>query len=525
MKADRAAIWISILLFSALSIWMAVASKGFLEADDITHYLARRFALDRPVHFVGVWNRPLCVILYCIPAKIGGVLATRFMTLGLVMLTLWLTILIAKELKIARASLVTIFFLSQPLLFAHSFAALTEIPFAMLLAGMMYAYIRKWPALLAALAAISPLARPEGFGILFLVAITLLCHRKWYWIALLPLGITIWSVAGWVLYGRPTDYAWYTWLAHNWPYSPESAYGARTPSWQKPGYFIAILPAIIGPFAFPLIWIGAYQLLSIKSKWVPLPGSPSSGRDEIPKSDSSLPRLDLPSNGTLDYSQSTGRYLSDHPARCRVFVALIPLGILIVHSLLWTFGKMASNGEPRYMLIAAPFWAILAAQGWTWVSEYLKLKNPLRWPVLGVIAVLIANRSYPCFPLGIYPDDQLAGKVCDWLKAQSDLKADYPRLSASLPQVFMQLDIDPIDKSRVVTSSKPTASNPPAGVILVWDDIYSQTNSNREYCISREDLIAGGWQPIHMISVGNRESVIFISPENIAGIPTKLPTR
>ena len=46
----------------------------------------------------------------------------------------------------------------------------------------------------------------------------------------------------------------------------------------------------------------------------------------------------------------------DHESRCRALVAFLPLMILVVHSLLYRPGRMASNGEPRYMLVVAPFW-------------------------------------------------------------------------------------------------------------------------------------------------------------------------
>ena len=46
-----------------------------------------------------------------------------------------------------------------------------------------------------------------------------------------------------------------------------------------------------------------------------------------------------------------------------VLTAAIPLGVLLVHSLLYRLGKMASYGEPRYLLVVPPFWAALSAGG------------------------------------------------------------------------------------------------------------------------------------------------------------------
>jgi len=44
-------------------------------------------------------------------------------------------------------------------------------------------------------------------------------------------------------------------------------------------------------------------------------------------------------------------------------IAVIPFLILFAHSVIYALGLMASNGELRYMLIVAPFWALLAARG------------------------------------------------------------------------------------------------------------------------------------------------------------------
>jgi hypothetical protein len=49
-------------------------------------------------------------------------------------------------------------------------------------------------------------------------------------------------------------------------------------------------------------------------------------------------------------------FVNDHRARCEVLIAVIPIGVLVVHSLLYWRGLMASNGELRYMLTVAPFW-------------------------------------------------------------------------------------------------------------------------------------------------------------------------
>src|SRR5690242_9950560 len=45
LRADFVPILLSVLIFSAASIWCAIKSDGFLEADSLTHYLYARFAI------------------------------------------------------------------------------------------------------------------------------------------------------------------------------------------------------------------------------------------------------------------------------------------------------------------------------------------------------------------------------------------------------------------------------------------------------------------------------------------------
>src|SRR5690242_14915984 len=80
-RAERFAILLSICIFSALSLWAAITSTGFLEADGCTHYLYARFAFQEPHYFVNVWGRPICTAIYSIPALLAGRLGVRGMSL------------------------------------------------------------------------------------------------------------------------------------------------------------------------------------------------------------------------------------------------------------------------------------------------------------------------------------------------------------------------------------------------------------------------------------------------------------
>jgi len=476
--SERRSLWIAVAVYVALSIWMAIASHGFLEADGITHYLLRRFAFHQPLNLVGVWGRPLCVLLYAIPSGFGGLIGTRLMSLALVLVMAALTFHATRRTNVARPVFAVLFLLTQPLLFAHSFSELTEVPFATLMIGMFIAYERRWFALLAVLAAIAPLGRPEGFGLLVVTGAALLLHRRWIDVLILPLGLIAWSYAGWRVFGGPHEYAWYQWLQHNWPYSPDSMYGSGSLL-----RFVGVLPAVTGPIGFGFLWIGFWQLLK----------SPLKG--------------------------FIRRWTSDHAFRCRTLVALVPLGVLVIHSILWRLGKMASNGEPRYMLIAAPFWAMAAASGLEWCVERF------RWRSLGALFILAgalpiaANIAYPAFPLKAQDDDRLAADIARWMKDHPQTVHDYPRLAAAMPHVMMLLDRDRLNSAQCCDWSKTVVANPPPGVLMVFDPVYSQFNSNTEYCISEKLLLEHGWRRVATINEGGKTASVYLSPLPSPGTP------
>ena len=477
--SDRFVLVLAMLLYATLSAWMAVASKGFLEADGITHYLARRFALTQPLHLVDVWSRPLCVLLYCVPARLGGLTGTRLMSCALVLATVPLVIASARRLGLARPAWAGLFLLTEPLLFAHSFSELTEVPFALLLLAMFYAYQRRWFWLVAALAAVAPLGRPEGFGLIAVAFVAVVLHRRWWWAGLLPLGILGWEWAGWHVFGSPHAYPWYAWLKHNWPYSPDSTYGHGNVLWLT-----AVLPAVVGPVAFGCVAFGVPALVG------------------PPRSDGAWRRV-----------------FADHVDRCRVLAVLVPLGVLAAHSLLWATGKMASNGEPRYLLVPAPFWAVLAAAGLEQLASEFRWRRPAAWIAVNAALAVVANLLYPCFPLGPQDDDRLADRAVAWIGAHPDVRERYPKLIAWEPHLFLRLDADKIGPG-APDPSQTNVKAAPAGTLLIWDSIYGLFNSDQNYCVPRAMLDASGWRRVATFTVGKHDMGVYLSPQDAAGRTT-----
>ena len=445
----------SIAVFSLLSITMAICSKAFLEGDACSHYLAAQAAFANPAYLVSVWDRPFCTGIYMLPAHFFGRLGVRFTSLSLAISISVITREIAKGQGWRWPSLALLFLLAQPLVFLHSFSELTELPFALLISLGFLAYQRRQFFWMALIIGITPLSRPEGFGFSGLALLALLLHRRWWWAAVLVLPVLLWDLAGWKIYGCAGP--WWRWLPDHWPWGKDSVY--------QPGpllYFVSVMPAVASPFIFPATVAGA---------WLCLVGTKLSG-----------------------LSRWISNALSDHRRRCEILIAVLPLLILIGHSLLYWRGKMASNGEVRYMLVVAPFWALLSARGWVWIFQQLDWKQPLLWAALAATLPVLVNRAWTVLPMGDGPDWVEAQHISDWYNTGT-LQKQYPYLEISHPGLNYWLKIDP-ESGRIREWKKSVIDVCPPGTLLIWDRIGATFNSDSSRCIPLDEIRKAGWKPL-----------------------------
>ena len=479
-RRDRFSLLLAIAIFSSLSLLASFWSQGFSEADGCTHYLYARFAFAAPYYFVNVWGRPLVTAIYSIPAVLGNRFGVRTCSLLLAIGCALVARQIARALEDRRATLAAIFTLAQPLVFLHSFSELTELPFALLLGCAFWAYTRKRWWTTAILIALSPLARPEGFGFLLLAAAALAWRRKWWALLVLPIPIIAWDIEGWILYGYPV-YAgfaqrlphaltWITWLSNNWPYADKSAYQSGSLF-----HFVMLMPAVVSPLIFPATCAGMWQSFRDRS--------------------------------------------FDHLAHCRRLCAEIPLLILVVHSLLYATGRMASSGELRYMLVVAPFWGVLSARGWMWLADRFGFTRDAI--MIGAFASLLpiaANHYYRVVPLVYSPDWIEANAVANWLN-RTRFKTNYPHLLISHPGVQYFAGVSPAS-DRNLEWSRAAIDHPPDGTILVWDDVYGRFNADVTRTVSQAEITAGKWIDISAFLGDSAEAPhwgLYLSPASIAG--------
>ena len=459
MKRPWLPIVLAAVIFASLSLWGAIASEGFLEADACTHYLYARYAVGETHYLVNVWGRPFVTALYAIPATFFGRMGVRVTSLCCALLIATIAWRIARDLKFRWPALAFIFTLAQPLVFLHSFSELTELPFALLLSLAFWCYVRRQWLLMTILVAVLPTARPEGFGFIVLAALALVAHRRWWWLVILPLPLLIWSYAGWVVFGRPGDVHWFLWLKHEWPYAAKSAYASGS-IFQ----FVAALPAIVGPMAFPFFVIGLWRSFL-----------PSTRGTDIPVG--------------AESAAPTGMSV---PPFSRLLIAAIPLMILVVHSLLYWLGRMASNGELRYMLIVAPFWALLAAEGWEWTFKRFKWRAPHLLAGVAAMLPIALHFYYPVLPLRLTLDSHKARAVAEWYRDPA-VCTHYPRIMASNPEVALFMGISHTDRGWTREWVKQVVDKAPPGTVLVWDPDYGMFNADANRVITLDEIRRAGW--------------------------------
>jgi hypothetical protein len=438
----RTVFW-AILAFSALSLTAMLCSDGFIDADAATHFAYARFALHSPESLVNIWGRPLATGLYMLPAAAAGRLGSRLAALACAIACALIAWRLAILQGYRRPALAAIFTLGQPLLFLHSFNEMTELPFAAVAGFAFWMYrVRCW-GWFALAAGLLPMGRPEGFGFCLLAAAALVLHRRPAWLLILLLPTVLWDYSGWTIDMRQGP--WWHWLILNWPYAAGSDYG-RGPLL----HFVMELPVLVSPAALPALWIGAGRSL---------------------------------------------RRPVDHCSRCQGLIAFIPLTVLIVHSLFHWLGKFSSNGEMRYLLIVAPMWGLLAADGWEWVFERMKWKQPAAWAALALIAPAQINWRIPIVPMHMGPEWYAAQRLVEWYES-SPLRKQYPRLLFAHPAVDYYLDRRPDDPVRSTPFSKKALWERLPGYLMMWDQDLSDKNSDPTKDVSIDEALAAGWTPI-----------------------------
>lgn len=386
---------IAVIAFFALGIGIILNFHGFVEMDEVCHYLQARYAPYHPFLYASIWARPLFVLLYTLPAQLPFAL-TRFFSFCLAALIGLIAYRLARLKSIPWPSLTFVLTVAQPFFIRQSFTVMTEQTLALLLVFSLLCWEIERRDLSCLLISFSPLARPEGFflGPLWFLFVlfdrdssfifsqqstvyslqsTVIRFRR---IPLLLVGLCLWALTSWLACGSPL------WFVQNFP-------------WVHPGQ---LSRASILSYALRLPVFASYPILILS-----LLGLFSVRRYKL------------------------GR------------AYLLSAFILCLHSVFWSRGLFGTGGYLRYLIIISPFLGLSAAAGFSVVLDAgLKLlrstvyglrsmpENGLRtlkWILTPILLFLMAWTyflSLRAFPIP-FPPERPEARVYREMQAFMDL--------------------------------------------------------------------------------------------------------
>lgn len=249
-KRERWFVYVSILLYLGFCVVWEFLSDAPWDDDCVGRYFNTKNAINDPIYFVSLWNRPLFTILFFLPFQIS-----KHMILLMAVLSAfssWLLFRYAKYEKIQNAHLVVPLLLFQSFFFVISKSSLSEPLASMLIVFGLLLYKQKNFFWFAIVGSLLPLARLELVLLLILWALILYKNKMWKYIPLLGVSCLLWSIAGTLIDGD------LFWLYENTlgKENDTNRYG-HTSFWH---YFQRYI-YVVGPAVFYFFFIGFWESL------------------------------------------------------------------------------------------------------------------------------------------------------------------------------------------------------------------------------------------------------------------------
>ncbi|HEY4328447.1 MAG TPA: hypothetical protein VGN88_01825, partial [Phycisphaerae bacterium] len=322
--------WIVPLALTCFCVAMAVFSRGFLEADEITHFLCARSMWSDPYQLVSIWGRLGCTAFFGLAAPFG-VTAARLQAVAITVLTAQGTAVLLRHfvqndpaiplwIRKHSTALAWLLLFAQPCFILNCFTVMTEMLLACTWVWgvlMVLKFDGKRGLLLAgAVLGIGGLMRPEGWIAMAAWPIILALYlrkpgiplwREWPTI-LLSTFISGIPVLIWFFLGAMIWHTW-RWFIMIWPWAPKSQYGR---SGQQ--FLLSILISLC-------VWM-----------WVPV---------------------------AIGFWQ----FLKRRDRHAIYWLILPAAGLFLLHGTLGSLGLFGSMSLPRYFVSVSPMLVVLAVRG------------------------------------------------------------------------------------------------------------------------------------------------------------------
>lgn len=455
-----------------LALFLAFGALGALSPgthndDDLTRFVNTRHALHSLEQVLSLWNRPAFVLCYLLPAQLGY-WAIEWTTALVAALTCFIAIRIAARGGEPHPTVAALFVALQPFFLALCFSALTEPLAALFLALSMHQILRGRMGRAGLATALLPLARLELAVLLPLLAVWMYRRGARWSLALLPLGLLAWNLAGLVHTGDPL------FLVHQVLTGEARTYDALPYYHYLQGYVFVVGPAL---FAFSIA-----ALADLASRRI--------ARSETVVFSTAVLLVMLATHTWLATRSSAGQ----SAGFLRHFVAIAP-----------ALAMLGLRGLNQW-LAPKPSWPTLAGIGFAAFAAILflsreleqgRLLSPHRDWMVGAIAGLLllaaalqhafpANRTKLLLPAAILlvafgtlrhdpriqlsPEQQTVQRAAQWLLGGR--YADRPVLTNHL--WFLQFTRrDVFDRPRNSPLTMANLESAPAGAVALWEGHYS----------------------------------------------------
>ena len=432
-----------LLLFSAA---MGILSPGFLEFDELTHFLkARDLTHDWRV-VLDIWGRPACTGLYGIAATFGGIVGARLLAVVVTGVTGWGAMRLLEVVPRGenegyfawtRRGWVWLLLYAQPMFLLNSFTVMTEMLLAcawVWAAVMVWRGHTKWAGLFVGLGA---LARPEGVVAVLIWPVLLWMARG--------IGAHVAGrdrVASSLLAFAPVVMWWATgaiafhnarWVVSQFPWHLESQYG-RTGT-----LFVVSALVALALWMWVPVTVGAMRVWREKN-WA------------------------------------------------GILLLVFPVAaFFLLHGVLGTLGLMGAMSLPRYFLAVSPMIAVLGVVGLERIELRSRRPRLLRKMAIGLtilplVMLMLANQ----LPVPKSTNERQLDVAMRAFRERDVLpRGEWAtRVLSVHPYVYYALDIP------MRGFSVESLRNAPAGTYLMTDSLLW----NREGLPSPEELMAWGYR-------------------------------
>jgi len=464
-------LFIGLVAIYALIVAWGLLSRGTWDDDCPMRFYNVRHALNDPMQFISLWNRPLFVLLYVLPLQLGK-LSIVFETALIAVVTGYVLVLAAKEAKIANGFLLVPFLALQAYYFPVSFNALTEPLAGLLLALALLFHLRKQYLAFAIIGGLLPLARLELSLLLIIWAVVLVRERQWAYLLILGIPTLLWNLAGWLLAGDPL------WLLHQVFRGEENRYGHGS-FWQ---YFHRYI-FLTGPAVFYFFFLGLGErfvkrkidfattlfsfgfLIYVVFSWKLNIGQAAGFMRNL------IPLSPLAAFIAL---QGYNLWANDFQNKAKNRRVLIYSVVAIVLTILFFSRKMVMHHivgqEPEYWKLAIiGFLALLFLIRSTVYAEQ-RTAGFTRFAIPGlVIGITLAYTLITEPPIGLTPERRAMQQIADWY-VNNNLQST--PTYANHVWFFYARDLDYYGANFARLTSK-NLKKAPAGSVVIWESHYS----------------------------------------------------